>query len=207
MFSTIPKSRFLMFSMVYITLVIFVSIKAHAGNEKKKDANNVPLNQIYATDNGQEEIKYVDYGDKRYRHLLVEINKHAGRIGASNVFLVCGNDFPGAIKNTWEVFGQGYPVEKVVSRDYKMEAENIWLVVFMGIKGSGGAWQVKSVKQEGKSIRFSFFRGATQGAANENAYFYWVPLGKLEPGFYSLEIVDDKEREISFMRRVQIPNK
>jgi hypothetical protein len=36
-------------------------------------------------------------------------------------------------------------------------------------------------------------------------FYYWVPLGKLNPGVYAVELYDSGLEAVTLMRRVEVP--
>src|SRR5207249_2059004 len=80
-----------------------------------------------------------------------------------------------------------------------------WLVVYFGITGSEPpAWLVESAEQSGKTIRLNF-KPAKRDVTTEDLhqYFVWVPVGQLDAGTYTLELVDTSVGQMTMMRRVQ----
>jgi hypothetical protein len=184
--------------------------------DKKVETKKVPLESIYST-SGQKPLKPVSAafrllndGTKEYvepyGHTLQEIYRRF-QGGASNVFLARGDDIAAAVAATWEVYTARHPVAEPASlRSPPRKSVDLWLVAYLGVEGSGPAWLVKSATVSGKDIRLTYRWVGTE-ANDERFYFVWVPLGKLQPGTYTLELLDENRRQVTLVRRVIVPNK
>jgi hypothetical protein len=78
--------------------------------------------------------------------------------------------------------------------------------VFLGISGSSPThWLVDSVKVQGEQVRFSYHVQGTGARTKDiHHYYYWVPLGALKRGRYTLELYDATLNEVTLMRRVDV---
>jgi hypothetical protein len=163
---------------------------------EKVEVKTIPLETGYTTSD-QKALKHVrrQGGDD-----LNEIFRKAQGMGASNVFLVRGEDIADAVFHTRSVF-VGYRSANVPVGP--VETKQFWLVAYFGLAGSGEAWVVKSIEQKGKTIRLTYEVGQTE-AGDTHQYFAWVPLGNLEPGRYTLELSDAQNNEVNLMRRIII---
>jgi hypothetical protein len=151
-----------------------------------------------------EKKKYVE----PYGHFLEEIYSHY-HPGASNVFLARGDDIGAAISATWEVCVCRRGAERPSAPYEKGEHKSLWLVAYLGTAGSEPPhWEVRSVERKGRTVRLAFAPSETGSETNdEEQYFYWAPLGKLEPGACTLELYDEQEKAVVLTRRVVIDNK
>ena len=43
-------------------------------------------------------------------------------------------------------------------------------------------------------------------SADAHSYYFWIPLGKLEPGVYNVGMYDSGLKAVTFMRRVVVPS-
>ena len=55
------------------------------------------------------------------------------------------------------------------------------------------------------TIRLTYEVGQSEND-DLHQYFAWAPLGDLEAGIYSLELIDASEAEVTLMRRVVVTN-
>jgi hypothetical protein len=151
-----------------------------------------------------DEKKYVE----PYGHFLEEIFR-GYHTGASNVFLVHGDDIAAAISATWEVCVCRRGAERPSAPYEKGEHKPLWLVAYLGTAGSAPPhWKVRSVVRKDRTVRFSFALSETGSETNdEEQYFYWAPLGELERGACTLELYDELVQEVVLTRRVVVHGK
>jgi hypothetical protein len=127
--------------------------------------------------------------------------------GASNLFLVDAPTIEDAVRASALVFAGARAADVPLPLNMPDPPRgNNWLVVFLGIRGSSPTnWLVDSITVNGNVIRFSYHQqGSGAETANLHAYHYWVPLGKLDSGFYTLELYDTKQSMVTLMRRVEV---
>jgi hypothetical protein len=177
---------------------------------------SIPLSSILST-SGQGDLQSTSSGyrmvegEKVYvvptgaalQH-LTEITKGNG---ATNVFVVDAPDDISAIGLSSNVFA-GYRSANVPVTLSKPDPPrgNHWLVVYLGIAGSGPVrWLVESVFVEKGRIRFNYHRDPSGiSTADIHYYYYWVPVGKLNDGVYYLELYDTNLRAITLARRIEV---
>src|SRR5262245_42854606 len=78
----------------------------HGAEEGDKvDTKKIPLDAIYSTSQ-QKGLKLIDQGqgDEGFREEMRELYQQSIKMGASNIFLVRGDDIGSAVKATWSVF-------------------------------------------------------------------------------------------------------
>lgn len=164
----------LLFLLSLLALGVASPNRCLPGNKeaKKVDAKKVPLDSIYSTSR-QKGLKLIDQGqgDKAFPNEMRELYRQSIRMGASNVFLARGDDIAGAVKATWEVFTAGQSVDEPVSSDKHSRSEQFWLVGYLGVSGSGGAWLVKSAEVKGQDIRLNYVKGTSD---NTDLHPYFV---------------------------------
>jgi hypothetical protein len=177
---------------------------------KKEKVEEVPLKSIYAT-TGQEEVQRINRNDGEYGTAINEIISHS-RSGASNVFLVRGHDLPAAVKATLLVLAGSRPVDTPIGPGDltgphdRTKHDSIWMVAYLGTAGSSPpAWDIASVERRNKTVRLTYSKpDRFYSSRNLHVYLAWAPLGKLEPGDYSLELFDGRKREVTLLRRVTV---
>lgn len=212
-------SKAVTFTVIVVTLLLATlgawsfarSARPSAGSDgKQKEATQVrkiPLKSIYST-NGQEGPISVRGGrGEPYDRFLAEMYRKTYGMGASNVFLVRADDLAAAIRATYFVFLGGRPVDRPTDPDDQLKHTKIWLAIYFGVTGSEPpGWLVKSVEQNGKTIRVTYVQQQPE-TKDLHQYFVWVPLGVLEGGTYALELFDGEKKEITLLRRVVVPGK
>lgn len=178
------------------------------GREDQVKAKQVPLKLVHSTSQ-QAGLKRIDQGvgDETFPNQMRELYQQSIKIGASNVFLVRGEGVAAAVKATWYVFTHGISADKPASADYPPKSDEMWLVAYLGVEGSGPpAYRVQSVEVSGEDIRLTYKHpGASD--SDEHPYFYWVPLGRLVPGTYKLQLFDADQKQVTLMRRVRVTGK
>jgi hypothetical protein len=192
----------------YAALVGMAGLAIATGGEQ---AGTIPLESVYSTSQ-QPGLKHVTHAMKAdgnrwvplepYGHFLQRIRSDFSS-GLTNVFLVRGKDITQAVRATSMAMpgnsGGGYPV---LPEDGS-EPTQLWLVAYLGRSSSGTDAEVpiQSVEREGKTIRlaYRYHRNANQDMM---PYIFWVPLGEMKKGTYTLELFDTDKKEVTLLRRV-----
>jgi hypothetical protein len=66
-------------------------------------------------------------------------------------------------------------------------------------------WIVEGAAMDRGKIRLTYREPQSFiGTADSYPYFYWVPLGKVPPGVYQVELFDSGEKAVTLMRRVRV---
>lgn len=137
---------------------------------------------------------------------LRQITKPAS--GASNIFLVDAEDFGGVLNATASVV-LGSRTASTPAPVNKPKASHgfYWLVCYLGVGPSSPSWwMVEGISVSEKKFTLKFRDSSRDSGANRDAnpYYYWVPVGDLEPGNYKLELFDTGRQQISLMRSVEV---
>jgi hypothetical protein len=171
-----------------------------------EEARTIPLEAIYAT-NGQKGLKPVLRLFKEpYGHDLNELFRSSA-MGASNLFLVRGEDLAAAVKGTRLVFTGGLPAERVVEGPNVPKAAPLWAVAYLGTAGSNPPmWLVQSVVLKGPTVRVTFRKEKplSGSTGDVHQYFVWIPLGQGTARTYTLELFDAEQQEVVLSRRVTV---
>ncbi|MCI0640780.1 MAG: hypothetical protein L0Y72_10715 [Gemmataceae bacterium] len=166
----------------------------------------IPLATVFST-NGQEGLQDpTTFVDEKCVWFLNQIYFKTHGMGASNAFLVSGDDIGAAVRATSEVFLGGRPANRPAAPDDGKDHDVHWLVVYLGVDGSNPpAWLIKSVERQGRRIRLCYeFPKVVYRTKDIYQYFAWVPVGKLGAGIYDLEVFDVNKSHVSLQRRVEI---
>jgi hypothetical protein len=123
----------------------------------------------------------------------------------THVLLTRGDDVTSSINATFNVLLGGQTADLPATDNPKSTSKKFWLAVRLPDGPQGLHWLVKSVTVNEKTIRFSF-SAANTGATGfiVGVHWYWVPLGELEPGAYSLELFDSDRQHVERLRGVTI---
>lgn len=127
--------------------------------------------------------------------------------GASNAFLVDAPSINDAMSASVGVLVGGRSALVPATLDMPNAPRgNHWLVVYLGVAGSGPVnWVLDSVSVETGRVQFNYHQHATGAeTADINAYYYWVPLGKLDDGVCKLELYETGLKDVTLSRRVEI---
>ncbi len=177
-----------------------------AGTEEKP--GTIPLRSIYSTTD-QEGVQTVpESKDSR------QFSERLG--GASNVFLVRGDDIAGAMNATRLVVTPGQSIDAPPYPQDGAKTGNVWLFVYFGKRPSNPrAFEIESVERKDNAVRLTFHKAKYlqrqtdpnwpfAATTDSRIYLAFVPLGKLKPSVYTLELYDRDEGEVTLMRRVNV---
>jgi hypothetical protein len=121
--------------------------------------------------------------------------------GVSNVFLVRGKDITAALKACRVVLTTGRGADVAWGPDDRETHKDFWLFAYVGIFRTER--KLHSVKQVGNNIRLTYSKPDSD-AMGARRFFYWVPLGQLPTGSYTLELFDADQKVVTLMRRVKV---
>lgn len=163
----------------------------------------IPLESCYATFGGSG-CKFLLASDREpHGHALLElIRRHES--GASNVVLVRAKDIANAVSGARRTFAGG-GVGDTPGLPASLEwAPELWMVAYIG-KGPRGWWTVRSAEVSSRTVRVTYaLTKRIHATADVLQHFLWLPLDRIEPGTYSLELFDADRREVMLVRRVVV---
>jgi hypothetical protein len=167
-----------------------------------EEVRTIALESIHST-SGQQGFKLVQRGQEPIAPYLERLWTKFNGV-PSNVVLVRGDDLTTTLRSTMMAFTAARSTHKPVDPNDGSKPEQLWLVAHLGLAYSTPpAWLVESAEQRGKTLRLTFFEPVNGGAtSDDHQYFYWVPLGKLQPGAYTLELFDSKKKAAMLSRLV-----
>jgi hypothetical protein len=166
----------------------------------------IPLGSIYYS-SSQRETKIIDTGrnDKECREQLWELFRALEYIGPSNLHLARGDSVAEAVVASLFVFAGTDSADWPVASNRSTRSEEYWLAAYLGTTGNHGEWILKEAAVRGDSIRLSYeVREAGPINFGMHPYIAWVPVGKLKPGSYVLELRDARSEEVTFSRSVTV---
>lgn len=144
---------------------------------------------------------------KSYEGYLAQILARGGGYILPNVFLADAPDIDGAVAAASHVILERAGTDTVALRNQpNPRTGNHWLVAYLGIgTSSGPLFIVDKVTANGPTITFSYHKPKLMAATDDlHDYFYWVPLGRLDPGVYQLELFDTDADAVMLSRRVTV---
>lgn len=174
-------------------------------------AELVPLADMLTT-SGQEGMQQVgetfqgvdDPANKStngYLHKIYEAS------GPSDVFLVDATTMHEAVSASASVFvgSRSASTPAPVNKQNPLRG-NLWLVAYLGKSHSSPMrWVVDSATVTENKIRLAYREPQWNiGTSDSMPYLYWIPLGKIEPGIYEVELFDADEKAVILMRRVKV---
>lgn len=180
-----------------------VIVATAQSNEEK----SIPLSSIITT-SPQSDLQAFDVAfpnENERRKLFQQIRAFSS--GASNLFLVDATNKLDAFKAGLSVLEGSHSADTpapVNTADPKRGSH--WLVAYLGVGPSDPVWWVvESVKIRRDTIRVSYHQPkANQVTRDVWRFYYWVPLGTLDPGNYQLEFYNTKEKAVTLSRRVTV---
>ncbi len=172
--------------------------------DKAERSTPIPLDSMYVTSE-QEDLKHVFFGDARFSRLtLGTLFENSKLVGTSNIFLVRGAEIKDAVQATTVAYNRGFGARDPVWDDPLQNNEQLWVVAFFGVSGSGPLeWIVKGVERADNRVRVSFSQLGSH-TQDRFPYFLWAPLGRLEAGEYTLDLYDATEKIVVLSRNIKV---
>jgi hypothetical protein len=98
-------------------------------------------------------------------------------------------------------------VDEPVQPDDREASAEGWVVVYLGRAPSDPpVWLVKSVEQSGKTVRVTMTKPKREESTKDrHEYLFWVPVGKLKEGTWTLELYMAEKKQVTLLRRVDVP--
>jgi hypothetical protein len=149
-------------------------------------------------------------GMQRVGELFQRANEQEfGHSGASNAFLVDAANLNDAVGATGRILLGSRAADIPASNELGPVSGRQWLVAFLGAAHSSPVrWVVEKVAVTENNIRLTYHKPESAIATSDiHRYYYWVPLGKLAPGTYQVELFDADEKAVTLMRRVKVEAK
>jgi hypothetical protein len=186
--------------VITTVLLVLISPSAHS-------AETVPLSEILTTSPQPGLRKFTatfPNADER-RKLSQRLNAFSS--GASNVFMVDAPSPQDAFKASLSVLEGAHtanysaPVNKA-----QPIRGNHWLVAYLGLGPSEPCfWIVESIEINADQIQLKYHQAkAGTITADVARYYYWIPLGTLQPGPYQLNLLNSADDTVTLSRRVTI---
>lgn len=172
----------------------------------QKTELSIPLSDIVTT-SPQPKMRYLadifpDDTRNNYERQFSGITTNA-----SNIFLVDAANNAGAIGVSAAVlFGALSADTAAVANMPKPQQGSHWMVAYLGFGPSEPTWwTIEGASVEGDKIRLTYRKAkTTEATADIHHYYYWIPLGKLKPGVYYVELFDSSVKAITLSRRVVV---
>src|SRR5262249_3960338 len=106
-----------------------------------------------------------------------------------------------ALKACRRVLAGTFSAELAWGPDDGKAHKEFWLFAYVGVFRHYR--KLQAVEQLGNNIRLTYSKPDSD-ALTPKRFFYWVPLGQLPTGSYTLEFFDADEKVVTLMRRVKV---
>lgn len=201
-------------SSVAISLVLWLASFVLAESpEENDDTVIIPLSSIVTTSPqkgmlhlGELLAQASDQVAKSTRGYQTQ-NYQANKGGASNVFLVDAGDAAAAIVASYSVFVGPWSANTPAYENKPDPSRGLhWMVAYLGWGDDDSTtWEVEDVRRQGKQMTLRYRKKRLPEDSDQNhQYFFWVPLGKLDPGSYDVKLEDGDSNTTKLTRRVEI---
>ncbi|MCC7473970.1 MAG: hypothetical protein IT425_01125 [Pirellulales bacterium] len=184
-----------------------LAVWAVANAAESQAEKRIPLSSIFTT-SPQADVEAFEVAfpneDER-RKLFQQISAFSS--GASNVFLVDATNKLDAFKATLSVLEGSHSADTPAPVNAgEPERGSHWLVVYLGVGPSEPVWSVvEAVNVRRKTMRVNYHHPKANIVTRDVwRYYYWIPLGTLDPGNYQLELYNTKEKAVVLSRRVTV---
>jgi len=192
---------------VALLIGLLLSAGATAATPTSKADPAIPLSKIVTTSpqSDLQAFEVVFPNEIERRKLFQRISAFSS--GASNLFLVDATNTLDAFKASLSVLEGSHSADTpaLVNTDDPDRGSH-WLVAYLGVGPSQPvSWVVESVTVKRNSIRVSYHQPKANIVTGDIwRFYYWVPLGTLDPGNYQLEFYTTKEKAVTLSRRVTV---
>ena len=201
-------NRFLIVSGIVISSLLAARAIAEESRDQKADPKRmIPLLEIITT-GPQKDLRSIDdvVGPAEAYNSFMMRFRNVGD-GSSNVFLVDAKKFRDALDASTNVLFGSRSANTAATQDKPKPARGShWLVAYLGTAPSSPTWwSVESVSVDKSKVVLSYRKTKPRPATRDvRRYYYWIPLGKLDPGAYELELIDADTGTVTLMRRVEV---
>ena len=186
--------------------IVFILVIASASHAASRE---VSLSEIF-TNQRQEGMQHVQEGRNVSGEYVEKFGSDLGEIishgyGSSNAILVDANDIDEAVRASRHVLC-GYRPADILNIVSTSKAKMRWLTVYLGVGHSSPAkFTAIGASVDGNTIRFTYRKPRPRWESEDDVYyFYWLPIGNLDDGVYTLELYDAEAKATTFTRRVEV---
>lgn len=159
--------------------ILALAVAAPVPSDKAKPVE-IDFADIYSTVkmNGLKQAEAKN--EKKADNDMGVVMRAASRAGASNVFLVRGEDITDAVASTRALYGDGGRAgQPLVGADAPL-ADQIWVGAFLGNESTTPAsFEIRRVELHEQTVRVVFSRPKEGGSSPDGAaYFVWAKLSR-----------------------------
>ncbi len=185
----------LLAALTFLALVL----AAQLGAFQTEPTIVMPLDTAYATFN-QEGLRRLDNSVDTDGVLQVLSNNQES---PQRIVLCVGNDIAAAVQASEVSFARADEPVPAISAAAN---DTLWLAAYLGSDGSlPSAFRLQAIEVTGKNVRVAYERDESPlRSADLRAYLIWVPLGRVAPGEYTLELFDAVTEDVTRASRWQV---
>jgi hypothetical protein len=174
---------------------------------RTKPDREIPLKEIY-TSSSQEGLSRLPVIEAQsgYKDLEV-VQKSLNNCLLTTLFVVQGDDVATAIRDARYRLTGIVGRESRADRKAREESTRSWLVLFLGIGPSApNQWTIRSVEVFGERVQVNCDTSERKEYAVLDScyYLYWIPLGELKKGPFTLQLVDAPSGSTLLLRKTTI---
>ena len=192
--------------------VIGLAMADESRDQGTEESRKISLSEI-VTSGPQEQLLPIKEAWEKDGKQLPDVFSNAIRQihgisnGASNAFLVDATNTQDCISASlsvltgWRSADTPAPVNTT-----KPLRGSHWMIAYLGAGPSTPTWwTVESVAVAKDKVTLSYKAAKPSPATGDvRPYLYWIPLGKLAPGTYELQLFDADRGAVTLLRRVQV---
>jgi hypothetical protein len=147
--------------------------------------------------------------DPEYKEEYQLLRKQLGKVGVPMTFVVRASTVYAALTETRQVLTDDSPTMEVsdqgTSEEGQLVTEPFWAFVFLGNRPPSPYWVIERIESHpgGLIVRYS---QPPRGSLSRIAYphAYWIPLGDLPSGAFTLRLFDGDSNSESLSFRLRI---
>jgi len=183
-----------------------------AQDQNEKGQRILPLSEIVTTslqkelrslrDAWEKDIKKPPTAFDSFMRQIQDINN-----GGSNAFIVDGTNLYDALWASSSILNGSRRADTPARvGPHNPDGGTYWLVAYLGSGPSNPTWwTVEGVNVDKGKVVLSYRESKPRPATDDiRRYYFWVPLGKLVPGAYEVQLFDVDKRAVTLMRRIEV---
>lgn len=167
----------------------------------------VPLSAIYTTTH-QDQLRPIPFREGEAAHRDLEVVKSCLKnCHLSTLFLVRGDDPGAAIRDARHRLTPDVERETRAERKAREASTKYWLVLFLETGPSTpNQWTIRGVELFPNRVQVNYNASERTDSATTDLiyYLYWIPLGELKPGRYTVQLSDTSTGDTHLLRTEQV---
>lgn len=167
------------------------------GPQSSVERVKIPLKSIHAS---------VPYDDLQDVQLPADLVKKAQDKDKPTLFVVRATGIESAVKLTAGGLAKVEGDEPISEKDIASDKDQYWVVLYLGWDWiSPAQWYIDSAKVEDGRVQIHISKTKKKGVSFlKQPYVYWIPIGKLKPGSYVLEVYDENQMRVTLAHKIKI---